>query len=319
MKNIAKNILLGVATGDALGVPFEFSTREAMLKNPATDMIGFKVHNQLPGTWSDDSSMTFCLAEALLKDYNLSRVAQNFINWKNSAYWSARGTVFDIGMTTSRAISRLEKIISKNNAEDFSLLRYEAEEYDNGNGSLMRILPLIFETYGKELQSQFEIIWANSSLTHRHIRAAMACMIYLKMAENLIKTQNKIQAYQQTRNEINQLWDLMNFAAAERENFKRVIQTDITSYQEKTIMSGGYVIESLEASLWSLLITDSYESAVLKSINLGHDTDTTGAITGGLAGIYYGWQNIPQYWIVNLARLEDILDLGDKLDEKYSF
>lgn len=318
MKSIAKDILLGVATGDALGVPYEFSGRETMQKKPATDMIGFRVHNQPPGTWSDDSSLTFCLAEAMLSNYQLQTVSKNFVKWKNESYWSARGSVFDIGMTTSRAISRLEEIISQNQKEDFKLLRYEAEEYDNGNGSLMRILPLLFEIYNKDLQSQFEMVWANSSLTHRHIRAAMACMIYLKLAENLVKKNDKFNAYNQTRTEIAELWDQMNFASREKAHFQRVIQTDISGYSEETIMSGGYVIESLEASFWCLLSTDSYESAVLKSINLGHDTDTTGAITGGLAGIYYGWQNIPEYWIVNLAHLEDILDLGEKLDQKYS-
>ena len=88
--------------------------------------------------------------------------------------------------------------------------------------------------------------------------------------------------------------------------------------REDAILSGGYVIESLEASLWCFLQTDSYSNAVLKAINLGHDTDTTGAITGGLAGIYYGKENIPEVWVASIARLQDILNLAERLDKKYN-
>ena len=111
MKTPALNILLGVAIGDAIGVPYEFSEREEMIKNPAKEMVGFMEHNQPPGTWSDDSSMTFCLAENLLEGYDLKSLSVKFIKWRNEAYWTARNNVFDIGMTTSRAISRLERII----------------------------------------------------------------------------------------------------------------------------------------------------------------------------------------------------------------
>ncbi|MBK9461870.1 MAG: ADP-ribosylglycohydrolase family protein [Sphingobacteriales bacterium] len=109
--NKAIDALLGVAIGDAVGVPFEFSSREEMKLNRAKDMVGYGSHNQPKGTWSDDSSLTFCLAQSLLNGYDLKDIAQNFIKWKNEAYWSARGKVFDIGITTAKAISRLRKII----------------------------------------------------------------------------------------------------------------------------------------------------------------------------------------------------------------
>jgi ADP-ribosyl-[dinitrogen reductase] hydrolase len=318
IKGSAIDILIGIAVGDALGVPFEFSERTEMAKNPAKDIVGFKVHNQPPGTWSDDSSLTFCLAEALINDYSLRATAINFIKWRNEAYWTAHDKVFDIGMTTTRAISRLEKILISNDIDALSYLRYDAQEYDNGNGSLMRILPLIFEIKGKDLKSQFHTVWENSALTHRHIRAAMSCMIYLKLAENILSGLDKIEAYKNTQIEINQLWNEINFSEIEKEHFKRIIQSDIRDVKKESIMSGGYIIESLEASIWSFLKTESFEDAVLTAINFGHDTDTTGAITGGISGLYYGFKNIPEYWVVSLARMEDILELGNKLNEKYN-
>jgi len=157
MKGTAIDMLLGVAVGDALGVPYEFSSREEMVKNPAKEMVGYRTHKQPPGTWSDDSSLTFCLAQSLVHGYSLETTALKFINWRNVAYWTVRNEVFDIGITTNRAISRLASILRDGNLENLKLLKYEAEEFDNGNGSLMRILPLIFEIKGKSIKSQFDM------------------------------------------------------------------------------------------------------------------------------------------------------------------
>lgn len=220
MKNIVKDMLLGVAIGDALGVPYEFLDREDMEGSPARDMVGFGTHEQPPGTWSDDSSLTFCLAEAMVEGYTLKSAALNFIKWKNKAYWTARNHVFDIGMTTSRSITRLESIVLSNDLENFKLLKYEGEEYDNGNGSLMRILPLLFEIIGKPIKDQFDIVWENSALTHPHIRAGMSCMIYLKLIENLIDGYNKQEAYEKTRVDIQGLWEIINLSEHERLHFE---------------------------------------------------------------------------------------------------
>ena len=287
MKNSAVNILLGIAIGDALGVPYEFSSREKMKENPAKDMIGYGTYNQPSGTWSDDSSLTFCLAEALLQEYDLKIIAQNFVDWKGKSFWSARGEVFDIGITTSKAISRLEQILIAKKYDELSLLKHQARENDNGNGSLMRILPLLYEIKGKELQVQFEIVWQNSALTHRHIRAAMSCMIYLKFAEFLWEGLTKTEAYQKTRKNIQVLWKEIDFSSEEQTHFNHMIQNDINNFEKKQIESSGYVIDSLEASLWCFLKTNSFEEAILRSVNLGRDTDTIAAITGGLAGLFY--------------------------------
>ncbi|NME71395.1 ADP-ribosylglycohydrolase family protein [Flammeovirga aprica] len=317
MKNTAKDLLFGVAVGDALGVPFEFSSRAQMKTKPAKDMVGYKTHNQPLGTWSDDSSLTFCLAESLTGGYSLLSLSKKMIQWKNENYWTARGEVFDIGITTSKAISKLEALIDKGKVDELHLLKYDAIESDNGNGSLMRILPLLFEVKNKDIEAQFDIIWENSALTHPHIRAAMSCLIYLKFAEYLMKGIDKFQAYKKMQSDIINFWQTMNFSVDEQSQFERIIQNDINNLPEDQIMSGGYVIESLEASLWSFLNTDNFESSVLKAINFGHDTDTTAAITGGLSGIYYGFENIPVYWVISLAKMEEIEELVLRLHQKF--
>lgn len=280
--------LLGVAVGDALGVPFEFLSRAEMDANPARDMRGYGTHHQPAGTWSDDSSLTFCLAESLAHGYNLADMARRFVQWKTEAYWTAHGDVFDIGMRTRVAIATLKGILDHGDMTELELLRYGASEEDNGNGSLMRILPLLFHIRGLDIRQQFEITWRVSALTHGHIRSAMCCLIYLRLAEYLLQGLSKEESYQRMREDVVAFWKEMDFDAGEQQHFARMIQQDILEVSKNTIHGNGYVIKSLEASLWCFLATDNFESAVLSAVNLGYDTDTTGAITGGLAGIYYG-------------------------------
>lgn len=316
-KNKVVDALLGVAIGDAVGVPFEFSSRAIMKADPAKGMIGYGTYNLPKGTWSDDSSLTFCLAESLIKGYDLKDISENFIKWKNEAYWSARGRVFDIGMTTSKAISRLSQLIKDDDLGELKKQKYYGDELDNGNGSLMRIMPLLFYIKGRSIKAQFEIIWEISALTHRHIRAAMSCLIYLKLAEKLLEQKDKVIAYSEMREEILNFWEAIQFADNEREHFKKVIQKDIRATKIEDLKSGGYVIEVLESSIWFFLNKNSYEETILSIINIGHDTDTSAAIAGGLAGIYYGQKGIPEDWVTSIARLEDIINLGNKLNEKY--
>ncbi len=309
--------LVGIALGDAVGVPFEFNSRDKMKSRPAKKMIGYGTHNQPKGTWSDDSSLTFCLAESLLKGYELKDISSNFIRWKNEAYWTARNEVFDIGVTTSTAIDRLEGIIERNELEELKRQKYYGNEYDNGNGSLMRIMPVLFFIKGLPIQEQFEIVWEISALTHRHIRAAMSCMIYLKFAEKLLEGQEKENAYREMRTEIAAFWEELEFPQEERLHFKKLIQEDIRKTAIDDLKSGGYVIEVLESSFWFFLMKKSYKETILSIINIGHDTDTSAAIAGGLAGLYYGLSGMPQTWVTSVARLEDIIDLGTKLFDKY--
>ncbi|MCO5229920.1 MAG: ADP-ribosylglycohydrolase family protein [Chitinophagales bacterium] len=312
-----KSALFGVAVGDAVGVPYEFSSRQEMIENPATDMKGYGTYHLPPGTWSDDSSLTFCLAESIASGFNLVTTAENFIKWRDEAYWTADNCVFDIGNTTNNAISQLKSILSKENAEiELEQLKINAEEYDNGNGSLMRIIPLLFYIYGKNIHEQFDLIWKVSALTHKHIRAAMSCLIYLKCAEYILNGIEKETAYLKTKEDILNFWNEINFPNSERKHFEKIIQNDIRDTSKEDLKSGGYVIEVLESSFWFFLEEDSYENTILSIINLGHDTDTSAAIVGGLAGLYYGIDKIPINWIKQITRKNDIENLAERLTDK---
>ena len=303
-----KSLLFGVAIGDALGVPVEFISREEIRQKPITDMIGFGTYNLPPGTFSDDSSLTFCLAEALTAEFDLNCIGRNFVKWYYNDYWTATGTVFDIGIGTSIAIDRIADGVQPE-------LAGGNDESSNGNGSLMRISPLVFYLMDKPIDERFEITKQVSSITHRHIRSVIACFYYLEFARQLIEKKDKFEIY---RNLLTLIPDFLTSLSIETKEivlFDRILKHTIQDISEEEIISGGYVIHTLEASIWCLLKTETYKDAVLKAVNLGADSDTTAAVTGGLAGLLYGFENIPNHWINKLARKNDIQNLAERLVE----
>ena len=293
-----KSVLFGVAVGDALGVPVEFNTREEIKENPVTDMIGFGTYNLPAGTFSDDSSLTFCLAEALTNEFDLNTIGRNFVKWYHNDYWTATGTVFDIGIGTQEAIDRISKGVQPDLAGGIDVS-------SNGNGSLMRISPLVFYLMDKQIDERFEITKQVSSITHGHIRSVIACFYYLEFARQLIEKKNKFEIYRNLQTLITTHLSSLSIDPIEVSLFDRLLKQNINELTEENIVSGGYVIHTLEASIWCLLTTETYKDAVLKAVNLGNDADTTGAVTGGLAGLLYGFDNIPSNWVNGLARKKE--------------
>ena len=309
-KNI-KSVLFGVAVGDALGVPVEFNTREEIKENPVTDMIGFGTYNLPAGTFSDDSSLTFCLAEALTNEFDLNTIGRNFVKWYHNDYWTASGTVFDIGIGTQDAIDRISNGVQPDLAGGI-------DESSNGNGSLMRISPLVFYLLDKPIDERFEITKQVSSITHGHIRSVIACFYYLEFARQLIEKKNKFEIYRNLQTLITTHLSSLSIDPIEVALFDRLLKQNINELTEENIVSGGYVIHTLEASIWCLLTTETYKDAVLKAVNLGADTDTTGAVTGGLAGLLYGFDNIPSNWVNGLARKNDVENLAERLADIFN-
>lgn len=259
MKGKLKAAVYGLAVADALGVPVEFKARDTFR---VTDMMGYGTHNQPAGTWSDDTSMTIATCDSIREcgSVNLSDMYAKFVGWISEAEYTAGGEVFDYGGTTAIALR------NGKGCDD---------EFSNGNGSLMRILPLAFVP-----DITAEQIRAVSAITHAHRISKEACVIYVDIARRLLAGEK--------------LLDVLHGLKAEAP-FDGL--PSIAERTEDEIRSSGYVLDTLEAALWALATTNSYEAAVLKAVNLGSDTDTVGAVTGGLAGIIYGYDAIPDKWI----------------------
>ncbi len=296
--------LMGLCVGDALGVPVEFTSRAERVKSPVTTMLGYGTWNQPPGTWSDDSSLSFCLAECLCRGYSLDAIANSFWRWYKEAYWTPRGDVFDIGQTTHTAIMRLKQGVVPHQAGG-------KVENSNGNGSLMRILPMAYYHRSLTLGELLARVHDVSAITHAHARSQMACGIYISIAVALLEGADPQTAYLQALQDIQTIYSVREFLL-EKPHFGRVFSGEIAKIPVEEINSGGYVIDTLESSLWCLLNSSSYSETVLKAVNLGGDSDTTAAVTGGLAGIYYGVENIPRQWMNQIARRQDIIYLAER-------
>ena len=186
----------------------------------------------------------------------------------------------------------------------------------NGNGSLMRISPLLFYLLDKPVDERYEITKRVSSITHGHIRSVIACFYYLEFARKLIARKDKFEAYKNLQNKITAFLVSLPVSPAEIALFDRLLKHNIYEQREENIQSSGYVLHTLEASIWCLLTTENYSDAVLKAVNLGEDTDTTGAVTGALAGLLYGVDSIPERWIKQIARSNDIDNLAERLGNR---
>ena len=310
--------LLGLAVGDALGVPVEFKDRASRRADPVTGMRGYGTHHQPPGTWSDDSSLTFCLAETLALPGgrtgapDLADFGRRAINWLDHAYWTATAETFDVGGATRTALQRLKAGVAP-------ALAGPRAEQDNGNGALMRILPLVFHATWQADKLDLNAAWMLTedvaSVTHGHPRSTLGCFLYLLMAHFLVKGNSPASAYEQARRNAH-TWlhaSAKGSVFYEWPHYGDWLDGSLPSRPEAEIQSSGYVVHTLEATLWCLLRHDTYVATVLAAVNLGSDTDTTGAVAGGLAGLAYGEAAIPAEWLAALARRTDIEDLAARL------
>ncbi len=313
--NPVRNSIIGVAIGDMLGVPVEGASAEVLAKDPVVALRKQGADNQRVGVWSDDTSLTLCLADSLVRGYSLEDMAQAFLRWKIAGEWSAHGPAFGIGRQTHDALNDLYRILESGDTDSLELLHLEASEKTNGNGSLMRIAPLYFYLQHEHMEDRFDTIWQVSALTHPHVRSALACLMYLIMFDELSSAESVQVAYLKTALRMREFLDTHH--REERPHFARLIDHDLRALAQSELRSGGYVIETLEASFWCLLTTPSYREAVLMAVNLGYDTDTTAAVTGGMAGFFYGIDTAPIEWYEAVARIEDIEKLCDTLYRTY--
>lgn len=300
--------ILGLAVGDALGVPVEFRIRERLKQNPVTGMRAYGTHNQPAGSWSDDTTMALCTLESLAKGVDYDDMMDRFCRWVDEGYMTPHGKLFDIGRTTLHAL----RLYSSGTP---ALECGGTDVRDNGNGSLMRILPAVFylrREYGAncmEKPEAFTLIHNLSRLTHAHPISQMACGLYCDMANGLMNGKNLAEAVNHAVLTKERWYGKQEEFSSWLAKFDFINAEMLAALPEEAIKSSGYVVDTLQAALWCLLTTHSYHECVLKAVNLGSDTDTVAAVAGGLAGILYGAESIPEDWMQVLAKKEQIIRL----------
>ena len=301
--NIWKSGIMGVVVGDALGCPVQFESRGEVARHPVTGMRGYGTFNLPAGSWTDDSSLTLALLESIRRTGGIdcTDIMENFVKWLDDGAFTPYGYAYDIGRGTMNAIRKYKHDHKPHRAGS-------CDEGNNGNGSLMRIMPAVLYCCDPPLPAAgaIDIVHRVGSLTHGHIRANIACGLYYFMASAILTMDGALTGRLQAG--LDNGFAFYEKYLADHENlacYDRLRDLEaFAALPEDSIRSGGYVVDALEGAVWALANTDSFEGALLKAVNLGDDTDTVGAIAGGLAGLYYGYDAIPEDWLAALQRRE---------------
>jgi ADP-ribosylglycohydrolase len=294
--------LYGLLVGDAVGVPYEFSSAAAL---PPWDEIelhpprGFgRAHAAAPvGAWSDDGSQALCLLASLLHcdRLDLDDLGRRIVNWYDLGYLAAEGVIFDVGNQTLDAIDALRAGVAPRIAGP-------RDEMANGNGSLMRVLPLALWHRGS-LTELLRDAMEQSLVTHGHARSQLCCALYCAWARREI--------VEDTDSWEHATEDVRRFIHGDLE-LEQELEREIRPERDPGGAGTGYVVDCLHSARLALLET-SYESCVRRAISLGNDTDTTATVAGGIAGIRHGYEAIPTRWLSGLSELALAQPLADKL------
>lgn len=310
MYDSIRAVILGHAVADALGVPVEFETRESLDKNPVTEMMGYGTYDVPKGSWSDDTSMSLCALDVLKNgEVDYREVMENFVSWCYIDAYTPESRMFDIGTVCKRAIFRYSSNDSISPTECGG-----TDEWTNGNGSLMRIHPFVLYCYFTNEKDTYKIIRDASCLTHRHERSILGCLIYSEVLLALLKNPKKENVSKALSEAFFKNRDNPEISA-----YARLFDEHFAKTDRASIKSTGYVVDTLEAAIWCLMTTDSFEDCVIRAVNLGNDTDTVGAVAGGLAGALYGYDNIPKRWLSDLIRKNYIEEMCYSAAEMWSY
>jgi ADP-ribosylglycohydrolase len=298
LKDRQRGTLLGLAVGDALGAAIEF-------RPPGTfpEVTGFRgdgPHGLAPGEWTDDTSLALALADSISKaGWDLNDQARRYVAWWRRGKYSVNNHCFDIGTTTAAALRRFEQSGDAHTSGNPS-------EHASGNGSIMRLAPVPIRyanLFPNQLEELITYCVDSSRPTHASPQCLSACAYFGLILAGLI---NGVEREEVLARDWEPLRRLVGLHAMNAE----IASVAAGSFREKKppeISGSGYVVKSLEASLWAFHDGKDFREAVLMAVNLGDDADTTGAVCGQLAGAYYGESGIPDGWLKGLAR-KDLIE-----------
>lgn len=288
--------LLGLACGDALGAPIEFMRPDHF--HPVTDFRGGGAFGVRPGQWTDDTSMALCLADSLIecRGFDPRDQMERYTRWYQDGYLSSHGQCFDIGSTTQASLDQFARTGEPYAGPD--------SPGTAGNGCLMRLAPVAM-FYAEAPAEAVKKAALSARTTHGTIECLDACRFYAWLLTRALHGESKESLL------VPQPWPFAPLC-------EKVAEVAAGSYWRKEppqIQGTGYVIESLEAALWAFDRGTDFADCVRKAANLGHDTDTTAAICGQIAGAHFGEEGIPRYWLAELDWTEKIRAMADSLHE----
>lgn len=288
----ALGALIGLAIGDALGTTIEFQQRDAY--SHVTDMVGGGPFHLKPGEWTDDTSMALCLADSLIANegaLDARDLAERFVRWWREGDNSVTGRCFDIGNATRAALANYRRT---------GVPRGDDAPSSAGNGGIMRLSPVALAAH-RNLDRAVALARAQSEVTHAAPECLDAAELLARVLISGIAGDGK-SALEAGAAGVFETPRLRSLAAGEWRGKRR-----------HQIRSSGYVVDTLEAALWAVDGSQSFEEAVLKAVNLGDDADTVGAVTGQIAGSIWGGSTIPGQWRLRLAWRDRLSGVASRL------
>lgn len=304
LENKIKGAIFGLLIGDAVGVPYEFHLAHQIPSFDDIDMYPPENFDRsyphiAAGTWSDDGAHALCLLSSLLdcKCLNIQDFMYRLSEWYNVGYMAVDGHVFDVGIQTAEAIRKyLLGVPLKQIAPN--------DEHANGNGALMRVLPLALWHQGSD-QQLIEDAYLQSHITHGHLRSKVCCALYCLWARYLLRDMEIQQAWLKA---VATLREYYQHCPLDAEQLEFYIRPD----EIMGATGSGYVVDCLRSARFALQ-QNSYDKVIKAAIALGQDTDTTACVAGGIAGLYYGFDALPQHWYQQLRAKDLVEPLVDKL------
>ena len=301
--------LIGLAVGDALGCTGEFKVRDSYPL--ITDMVGGGAFNLKPGEWTDDTSMAYALGDSIrTTGFDPHAQLKCYADWYQNGAYSSTGQCFDIGVSTATAIRNWIKERKIVNNDDF---------LSCGNGSIMRLAPVAIHYCTSESFSPQYIEFLNklreSSITTHAYQTPVDACVGLGVIMNRMFYLDDKQTCLDFHCYPTDMYGIMD------EDIAKVLEGSYLTKKRSEIKSTGYCVDTLEAALWCFQMTRSFKEAVLLAANLGDDADTVAAVTGQIAGAFYGYSAIPSEWLVVLAQEQDLVQLAKDLYKKspYSY
>ena len=295
MNDRCRGTLIGLAVGDALGAAVEFRSPGSF--KPVTGYRDGGPHGLDAGDWTDDTSMALALADSIATTgWDLNDQADRYVEWWKKGKYSVNGRCFDIGITTRSALGNYT-------AKKDALTSCDRSDRASGNGSIMRLAPVPMRfghLYSGQLDELSRLAEESSIPTHASEQCVSACRYLATILAALIDGEDRDAVLSPNWKPLQQLNDIKPLHPLIQE----IAQGSFRQKQPPAIQGSGWVVKSLEASLWAFHDAESFEDAVLKAVNLGDDADTTGAICGQLAGAYWGESGISESLRSGLARMD---------------
>nr|WP_321268296.1 ADP-ribosylglycohydrolase family protein [uncultured Sulfurimonas sp.] len=293
--------LIGLAVGDALGAPIQFKKRDTYVH--VSGYISGGKFNSQKGEYTDDTSMALCLADSLInsKGFNAKNQLDTYVRWLKNGYMSTRKKAYDIGITILRSLTyytRTGEIVTNLN-----------QEKNSGNGSLMRLAPVVM-FYANDLDSAVAFAEKSSLTTHASPIAVDACRYFAYFLTLILNGSQKSDLF--NNDSIKEMKNYFKDKPLHPE-IAKIANGSYLNKNREDIKSSGYVVHTLEAALWAFYNGITFKDTMLEAVNLGDDADTVGAVTGQLAGAYYGLDNINNIFLEELFNREFILDMSEKL------